>query len=55
MNDSWFKSTYSGDSPNCAECRVQSDKVDLRDTKNRESGHLTFPSSEWVAALVIEK
>jgi hypothetical protein len=29
--------------------------VDLRDTKNREAGHLAFAPSEWIAALTAEK
>ncbi|MGQ4268551.1 DUF397 domain-containing protein [Nocardiopsis changdeensis] len=51
----WHKSSYSGASANCVEIRESSEHIDVRDTRNREAGYLTFPSSEWVAALATEK
>ena len=50
MND-WHKSTYSGGNNNCVEARERPGSVDLRDTQNRDLGHLTVPAAEW-AALV---
>jgi hypothetical protein len=48
----WTKSSYSkGGMDNCVECRTDHDRVLLRDTKNREQGHLSFPTSEWRALL----
>ncbi|MFL1378061.1 MULTISPECIES: DUF397 domain-containing protein [unclassified Nocardiopsis] len=55
MTSDWYKSSYSPNTGDCVECRRQPGTVDLRDTKNREAGHLSFSSSEWVAALAIEK
>lgn len=55
MNTEWHKSSYSGASANCVEVREFSERVDVRDTQNREAGHLTFTPSEWVAALSAEK
>ncbi|MEU0488523.1 DUF397 domain-containing protein [Nocardiopsis sp. NPDC006139] len=51
----WHKSSYSGSSSNCVETREHAAGADVRDTRNREAGHLTFPSSEWLAALAAEK
>ncbi|MDE3724616.1 DUF397 domain-containing protein [Nocardiopsis sp. N85] len=50
MSDSWFKSSYSGDSPNCVECRWTGE-AQMRDTKNREAGRLVFSGVEWAALL----
>ena len=51
MSTEWHKSSYSGASANCVEIRESSERVDVRDTQNRDAGHLSFVSSEWVAAL----
>ncbi|QKW31945.1 DUF397 domain-containing protein [Nocardiopsis flavescens] len=51
----WHKSSYSGSSSNCVEAREHAAGADVRDTRNREAGYLTFPSSEWVATLAAEK
>jgi hypothetical protein len=50
MTGQWVKSSYSGSSSNCLECRV-SEGVDVRDTQNRDAGHLSVPGGEWVALL----
>ncbi|MFV2197461.1 DUF397 domain-containing protein [Nocardiopsis sp. LOL_012] len=50
MSD-WHKSSYSGGSNECVEVREHSTGADVRDTQNRESGHLTFNGSEWRAFL----
>ena len=51
----WHKSSYSGDSPNCMEVREDASGTDVRDTKNREAGHLSFGPSEWAAILAAAK
>ncbi|MCY9786976.1 DUF397 domain-containing protein [Nocardiopsis sp. EMB25] len=48
MSD-WHKSSYSGGSNECVEVREHSTGADVRDTQNRESGHLTFNGLEWHA------
>lgn len=51
MNE-WHKSTYSdGGGGNCVEAREHSGGADVRDTQNREAGHLTFGVGEWSALL----
>ncbi|QKW31947.1 DUF397 domain-containing protein [Nocardiopsis flavescens] len=51
----WHKSSYSSTGANCVETREHTCGADVRDTQNRAAGHLTFPSSEWLAALAAEK
>ncbi|QKW31948.1 DUF397 domain-containing protein [Nocardiopsis flavescens] len=55
MSTEWHKSSYSGSSANCVEIRETSEHIDVRDTQNRDAGHLTFDPSEWLAALATEK
>ncbi|WP_087102966.1 DUF397 domain-containing protein [Nocardiopsis sp. JB363] len=44
----WHKSTYSdGGGGNCVEAREHGSGADVRDTQNREAGHLTFNAREW--------
>ncbi|MCY9782317.1 DUF397 domain-containing protein [Nocardiopsis sp. EMB25] len=31
----------------CVEARVATAGADIRDTRNRDTGHLSFPASEW--------
>ncbi|WP_304453914.1 DUF397 domain-containing protein [Nocardiopsis sp. YSL2] len=45
----WHKSSYSGGNNECVEVREHSDGTDVRDTQNRDSGHLSFRSPEWSA------
>ncbi|HJE59730.1 MAG TPA: DUF397 domain-containing protein [Nocardiopsis listeri] len=46
------KSSYSqGRTENCVEVADLPDGSAVRDTQNREAGHLIFPSSEWTALL----
>ncbi|MFC4561792.1 DUF397 domain-containing protein [Nocardiopsis mangrovi] len=48
----WHKSTYSGGNhPNCVEVAETSERVHIRDTRNRDLGALAFPASEWRALL----
>jgi hypothetical protein len=48
----WGKSSYSsGDDANCVEVATSSTTVGVRDTKDREGGHLTIPAPAWTAFL----
>lgn len=47
----WHKSTYSDGGANCVEVRESVNGADVRDTQNRDLGHLRVPASEWVAFL----
>lgn len=49
-DDLFRKSTYS-QPQNCVEVADLPDGSAVRDTQNREAGHLMFPSSEWTALL----
>ncbi|MFE1099376.1 DUF397 domain-containing protein [Nocardiopsis alba] len=49
MSD-WHKSSYSTGAQNCVEVAEGSDTL-MRDTQNRDLGHLAVPAYEW-AALV---
>ncbi|MFY7065193.1 DUF397 domain-containing protein [Nocardiopsis changdeensis] len=51
----WHKSSYSGSSSNCVETREHAAGADVRDTRNREAGQLSFGPSEWLAALAAER
>lgn len=46
----WHKSSYSGASGDCVEVAEGAETL-IRDTQNRDLGHLGFPSSEWDALL----
>lgn len=48
MND-WHKSSYSYDIGTCLEVRDYHEGTDVRDTENRDAGHLTFGTTEWSA------
>ncbi|WP_087101456.1 DUF397 domain-containing protein [Nocardiopsis sp. JB363] len=46
------KSSYSqGRTENCVEVADLPSAAAVRDTQNREAGHLAFPSLEWSALL----
>lgn len=47
----WHKSTYSDGGSNCVEVRESAHGADVRDTQNRDLGHLRVPPAEWVAFL----
>ncbi|WP_082126925.1 DUF397 domain-containing protein [Allosalinactinospora lopnorensis] len=53
MDDqAWHKSSYSGGvRQNCVEVAESPAEVKVRDTQNRERGHLSFPPTEWSAFL----
>ncbi|WP_084392559.1 DUF397 domain-containing protein [Nocardiopsis listeri] len=46
----WHVSSYTGAQGNCVEVS-ESRNVLIRDTKNRERGHLTFGPTEWSGLL----
>ncbi|MFD6098305.1 DUF397 domain-containing protein [Nocardiopsis flavescens] len=47
----WHKSSYSPNGSNCVEAREHASGADVRDTQNRELGHLGFSGGEWAALL----
>lgn len=44
-------SSYSGSQGNCVEVADMPTGAAVRDTQNREAGHLGFVRAEWTAAL----
>ncbi|GAA1002479.1 DUF397 domain-containing protein [Nocardiopsis tropica] len=52
MSEDWNKSSYSnGTGGNCVEARATGQGAAVRDTQNRELGHLEAPAPEWTALL----
>lgn len=50
IDTEWGKSSYSGGAhQDCVECRRDADIVQVRDTQNRASELLTFPTETWSA------
>lgn len=50
------KSSYSGGrTDNCVEVADFPTGAAVRDTQNRDAGHLAFPASEWSALLRTSK
>jgi hypothetical protein len=47
----WHKSSYSSTGGQCVEVREHAYGADVRDTVNRDAGHLSVPGGEWVALL----
>ena len=47
----FFKSSYSGASGACVEVADTPNATLIRDTQNRDHGHLDITPSEWVALL----
>ena len=47
----WHKSSYSGGNNECVEAREHQAGADVRDTQNRELGHLSFTLEEWGAFI----
>lgn len=44
----WFTSSYSGgNNNNCVEARFTSTGIDIRDSKDRDGGTLSFDSARW--------
>jgi len=49
MSD-WHKSSYSTSGSNCVEVSEGTETL-MRDTQNRDLGHLVAPAPEWTALL----
>ena len=47
----WRKSSYSPHNDNCVEVGFVADAVAVRDTKNRDGGHLVVDPTRWQAFL----
>lgn len=47
--EQWRKSSYSATRPDCVEVGQSPDHIGIRDSKNREAGHLTVPRTAWTA------
>ncbi|MFE3458172.1 DUF397 domain-containing protein [Nocardiopsis aegyptia] len=45
----WHKSSYSSSGDSCVEVSETPQAVLVRDTQNRELGHLAFPGAEWAS------
>ena len=43
--------SYSANSANCVEVADVPGASAVRDTQNRDAGHLLFPGTEWAALL----
>lgn len=54
MTDGWHKSSYSDSGSQCVEVRETPHGADVRDTVNRDAGHLSFSAAEWHALLWAE-
>ncbi|XKK39394.1 DUF397 domain-containing protein [Nocardiopsis sp. ARC36] len=48
----FHKSTWSANGGECVEVS-EGEKVRVRDTQNRELGHLTVPAPEWTALVSV--
>nr|WP_192756267.1 DUF397 domain-containing protein [Actinopolymorpha pittospori] len=47
----WRKASCSGSGANCVEIGASSTHVGVRDTKDREAGHIAVPFAQWSAFL----
>jgi hypothetical protein len=45
----WRTSTRSSHNGNCVEVGFDGERIAVRDTKNRASGHFTVPAERWSA------
>ncbi|MFE6451619.1 DUF397 domain-containing protein [Nocardiopsis dassonvillei] len=50
MGSDWHKSSYSGNTGHCVEV-AEGPVTGIRDTQNRQLGHLSAPAPEWTALL----
>jgi hypothetical protein len=49
----WRTSSYSAGQGNCVEVAPGATVIHVRDTKDREGGHLTFAASAWRALTAV--
>jgi hypothetical protein len=47
----WFTSSYTGHEPSCVEVRDTGNRIEVRDTKDRDGGSLSYTRPEWAAFL----
>ena len=47
----WRTSSRSDDQGQCVEVAVTPNRVGIRDTKNRNAGHLTVTAAQWSAFI----
>jgi hypothetical protein len=50
-DNEWFTSSFTGHEPNCVEVRDTGDMIEVRDTKNRDGGQLSYTRKEWTAFI----
>ncbi|WP_436522482.1 DUF397 domain-containing protein [Actinoplanes sp. HUAS TT8] len=51
LGNNWKKSTRSNGSDNCVEARTYQGEVQVRDTKDRTGGTLSFSPEAWADFL----
>jgi hypothetical protein len=47
----WRTSRRSGSNGQCVEVRAMNERIDVRDTKNRDGGQLSFSPEAWTAFI----
>lgn len=50
LSDQWQVSSYTG-SDNCVEVRKVGDRIEVRNTKDRDGGTQSYTEAEWLAFL----
>jgi hypothetical protein len=51
LDQTWRKSTHSGDNGACVEVRRVDDMIEVRDTKDRTNASHAFTLAEWEAFI----
>ncbi|MFV0135276.1 DUF397 domain-containing protein [Streptomyces sp. HMX87] len=52
----WFKSSYSSnDGPDCVEVAIAPAAVHVRDSKDTDRPHLSFPDAAWTEFLALTR
>lgn len=49
MDQTWRKSSFSGNQHNCVECRRVEGGVEVRNSKRPDAGTIAYTDSEWKA------